>query len=51
TAHTTNLVPFFLCGAGNELRPGRLADIAPTTLDVMCLECPPQMDGKTLIVK
>ena len=51
TAHTTNLVPFILCGAGNELRPGRLADIAPTILDVMGLECPPQMDGKTLIVK
>ena len=51
TAHTTNLVPFILCGAGNELRPGRLADIAPTILDVMGLECPPQMDGKTLIIK
>ncbi len=51
TAHTTNVVPFILCGAGNELRPGRLADIAPTILDVMGLECPPQMDGKTLIVK
>ena len=51
TAHTTNLVPFILCGAGNELRPGRLADIAPTILDVMGLACPPEMDGKTLIVK
>ena len=51
TAHTTNLVPFILCGAGTELRPGRLADIAPTILDVMGLACPPEMDGKTLIVK
>lgn len=51
TAHTTNPVPFILCGAGAELRKGRLADIAPTILDVMGLECPPQMDGKTLIVK
>ena len=50
TAHTTNLVPFILCGAGTELRPGRLADIAPTILDVMGLACPPEMDGKTLIV-
>ncbi len=51
TAHTTNLVPFILCGAGTELRPGRLADIAPTILDVMGLEKPAEMDGKTLIVK
>ena len=51
TAHTTNLVPFILCGAGSELRTGRLADIAPTILDVMGLACPPEMDGRTLIVK
>ena len=51
TAHTTNLVPFILCGAGNELRPGRLADIAPTILDVMGLAAPQEMDGQTLIVK
>jgi 2,3-bisphosphoglycerate-independent phosphoglycerate mutase len=51
TAHTTNLVPFILCGAGSELRPGRLADIAPTILDVLGLEQPAEMDGKTLIVK
>ena len=50
TAHTTNLVPFILCGAGSELRPGRLADIAPTILDVMGLACPPEMDGQSLIV-
>ena len=52
TAHTTNPVPFILCGAGTELRSGgRLADIAPTMLDVMGLACPEEMDGKTLIVK
>ena len=52
TAHTTNPVPFILCGAGTELRAdGRLADIAPTMLDVMGLACPEEMDGKTLIVK
>ena len=51
TAHTTNLVPFILCGAGTELRPGRLADIAPTILDVMGLACPEEMDGRTLIVR
>ena len=51
TAHTTNRVPFILCGAGSELRPGRLADIAPTILDVMGLACPEEMDGKTLILR
>ena len=52
TAHPTNPVPFILCGAGTELRSdGRLADIAPTILDVMGLACPAEMDGKTLIVK
>ena len=42
---------FNFYGAGSELRPGRLADIAPTILDVMGLACPPEMDGETLIVK
>jgi len=52
TAHTTNPVPFILCGAGSELRKdGRLADIAPTMLDVMGLASPQEMDGKTLIVQ
>ena len=52
TAHTTNPVPFILCGAGTELRQGgRLADIAPTMLDVMGLACPDEMDGTSLIIK
>ena len=51
TAHTTNLVPFILCGAGSELREGRLADIAPTILDVLGLNPPAEMDGKSLIVR
>ena len=51
TAHTTNRVPFILCGAGTELRPGRLADIAPTMLDVMGLACPAEMDGQSLIIR
>ena len=51
TAHTTNPVPFILCGAGSELRTGRLADIAPTILDVLGLACPPEMYGRTLIVR
>ena len=50
-AHTTNLVPFIVVGAATKLRSGgRLADIAPTMLDLMGLECPAEMDGKTLII-
>ena len=50
TAHTTNLVPFYIVGASAQLRDGRLADIAPTMLDLMGLEKPKEMDGETLIV-
>ena len=50
TAHTTNPVPFCIVGANVQLRDGILADIAPTMLDLMGLEKPPEMDGKTLIV-
>ena len=48
-AHTTNLVPFYIVGADVKLRDGRLADIAPTMLDLMGLEKPAEMDGETLI--
>ena len=51
TAHTTNLVPFILAGADVQLREGRLADIAPTILDIMGLAAPEEMSGKSLIVK
>ena len=50
TAHTTNPVPFYIVGADVKLRNGRLADIAPTMLDLMGLKKPAEMDGETLIV-
>jgi 2,3-bisphosphoglycerate-independent phosphoglycerate mutase len=50
TAHTTNKVPFYIVGASVNLRDGRLADIAPTMLDLMGLEKPAEMDGETLIL-
>ena len=50
TAHTTNLVPFYIVGADVTLRDGKLADIAPTMLDLMGLEKPAEMTGQTLIV-
>ena len=53
TAHTTNPVPCILFGAGFEgakLRDGgRLADIAPTLLDLMGVEKPAAMTGVSLL--
>ena len=50
TAHTTNPVPFCVIGYDCELREGgRLADIAPTMLQIMKLPQPEEMDGKSLI--
>lgn len=50
TAHTTNPVPFCVVGYDCRLREGgRLADIAPTMLQIMGLEQPAEMDGVSLI--
>ena len=49
TAHTTNPVPFIICGADIELKEGRLADIAPTVLDLMGFGKPEEMTGQSLI--
>lgn len=53
TAHTLNPVPVALVGgpAGVTLRNGRLADLAPTVLDLMGLALPDEMTGRSLIVK
>jgi len=54
TAHTHNLVPVILVGAGTEgmrIADGRLADIAPTILDLMGLPKPVQMTGQSLITR
>lgn len=51
TAHTTNPVPVILVGgpAGASLVSGRLADLAPTLLDLMQITPPPEMTGQSLI--
>ena len=51
TAHTTNPVPVILFGAGNRVlhAEGRLADIAPTLLELMGLPKPPEMTGMSLL--
>jgi 2,3-bisphosphoglycerate-independent phosphoglycerate mutase len=55
TSHTLNLVEVFVVGAGlaagtTKLRDGgRLADIAPTLLQLMNLPLPAEMTGRSLI--
>ena len=56
TAHTTNRVPVMLIGGAEpgrnaplRLHDGRLADVAPTLLELMGLPQPPEMTGHTLI--
>ena len=50
TAHTTNPVPFTVCGYPCQLHEdGVLADIAPTMLQILGLSQPKEMTGKSLI--
>ena len=50
TAHTTNPVPLVLVGKDDvKLKEGRLADLAPTMLDLIGLEKPEEMTGESLI--
>src|SRR5690606_5193580 len=57
TSHTLNLVEVFVVGegyskAGTKMRAGgRLADIAPTVLDLMELPKPVEMTGESLIAR
>ncbi len=52
TAHTTNPVPLILVGMeGVKLKNGKLADLAPTMLDIMNLEKPEEMTGESLLIR
>lgn len=52
TAHTTNKVPLALVGMDAKLSEGGvLADLAPTMLEILGLEQPAQMTGKSLLIK
>ena len=54
TAHTTNPVPFILVNADPKYKlreGGCLADIAPTLLEIMGLEQPAEMTGKSLLLQ
>lgn len=52
TAHTTYETPLIVVDdsrKGTKLRPGRLADIVPTALDLMGIEKPKEMTGQSLL--
>ena len=50
TAHTTNLVPIILIDKDcTKINDGKLADVAPTILNLMGIDAPKEMDGKVLI--
>ena len=49
TAHTTNPVPLALIGLNKKLKEGRLADLAPTMLDIMGFDKPEEMTGESLL--
>jgi 2,3-bisphosphoglycerate-independent phosphoglycerate mutase len=57
TAHSTALVPCILVAQGYELTSGRslkngkLGDIAPTILDYLGIQIPPEMTGTSLIAQ
>lgn len=49
TSHTTNLVPCIITNKKINLKNGRLCDVVPTMLELMELEKPKEMTGKSLI--
>ncbi len=59
TAHTTNLVPFVLYDPAHQINEGKfflreggiLADVAPTILDILGIEIPREMTGKSLLIR
>ena len=59
TAHTTNPVPFILTDFQHNgsalrknisLRTGSLADVAPTILQILNIQQPPAMSGRSLLI-
>ena len=54
TAHTTNPVPIILVTANKEYKlkeNGKLADLAPTMLDLMGIKKPEEMTGESLLIR
>ncbi len=52
TAHTTNPVPLVLTRSGASLAAGgEIGDLAPTILDLLDVPAPPEMTGRSLLVR
>ena len=53
TAHTTNPVPLILVTENENLKikEGKLADLAPTMLELLGIEKPAEMTGESILVK
>ena len=53
TAHTTNPVPLVLISNNkeNRIKEGKLADLAPTILELINIEKPEEMTGESLLYK
>ena len=51
TSHTTALVPHLILSQGfsGHVKPGILADVAPTILSILGVEIPKEMTGSVLI--
>jgi 2,3-bisphosphoglycerate-independent phosphoglycerate mutase len=51
TAHTLNLVPYWVLNNHTKynLKPGKLADVAPTILKIMNIAIPKEMTGEVLV--
>ena len=49
TSHSTSRVPFIITDTNYKLKNGKLADIAPTILDLMEIKIPKEMTGDSLI--
>jgi len=52
TAHTANLVPLYYIGGPENkgIASGKLADLAPTMLEILEIEKPEKMTGESLII-
>jgi 2,3-bisphosphoglycerate-independent phosphoglycerate mutase len=49
TAHTTNPVPLVVTDESHSLAAGELSDLAPTVLDLLGIDPPEAMTGRTLL--
>lgn len=51
TRHSTNLVPFIITNKKYKIKDGKLANIAPTILELLNIEKPKEMTESSLLIK